>query len=239
MCFLSLWKERTRLWMGVSRAELQAVKLERQGEAEEAEKFRERAKEMRYEDPYTALQDELDEAIKNEEFVKIARLRLQMTKIGVPPNAEMQARAEGKDPSVVAEETMKRMPGMSRGSEKSSRSGRRSDGSTETDGYSSKSVTTTNGIRVEVRSQYYPEQSNPLKDQYIFVYKVKITNQSSQTVQLVSRTWEIKAIEATEAPQLVKGPGVVGQQPVLEPGQSFEYSSACPITCAPKEGYQV
>lgn len=51
---------------------------------------------------------------------------------------------------------------------------------------------------MEVRSQYYPEQSNPLKDQYIFVYKVKITNQSSQTVQLVSRTWEIKAIEATE-----------------------------------------
>lgn len=42
-----------------------------------------------------------------------------------------------------------------------------------------------------------------------------------------------------QAPQLVKGPGVVGQQPVLEPGQSFEYSSACPITCAPKEGYQV
>lgn len=53
-------------------------------------------------------------------------------------------------------------------------------------------------VRVEVRSQYYPEQSNPLKDQYIFVYKVKITNQSPQTVQLVSRTWEIKAIEATE-----------------------------------------
>lgn len=51
---------------------------------------------------------------------------------------------------------------------------------------------------MEVRSQYYPEQSNPLKDQYIFVYKVKITNQSPQTVQLVSRTWEIKAIEATE-----------------------------------------
>lgn len=49
-----------------------------------------------------------------------------------------------------------------------------------------------------MRSQYYPEQSNPLKDQYIFVYKVKITNQSPQTVQLVSRTWEIKAIEATE-----------------------------------------
>ena len=48
-----------------------------------------------------------------------------------------------------------------------------------------------------------------------------------------------RSFAALQAPQLVKGPGVVGQQPVLEPGQSFEYSSACPITCAPKEGYQV
>lgn len=52
--------------MGVSRAELQAVKLERQGDAEEAAKFRVRAEELRYEDPYTALQDQLDEAVKNE-----------------------------------------------------------------------------------------------------------------------------------------------------------------------------
>lgn len=52
--------------MGVSRAELQAVKLERQGETEEAAKFRARAEELRYEDPYTALQDQLDEAVKNE-----------------------------------------------------------------------------------------------------------------------------------------------------------------------------
>lgn len=52
--------------MGVSRAEQQAVKLERQGETEEAAKFRARAEELRYEDPYTALQDQLDEAVKNE-----------------------------------------------------------------------------------------------------------------------------------------------------------------------------
>ena len=66
--------------------------------------------------------------------------------------------------------------------------------------------------RVEVRSQYYPEQSNPLKDQYIFVYKVKITNQSPQTVQLVSRTWEIKAIEATEVCQPIDQIAVVSPQ---------------------------
>lgn len=59
------------MWMGVSRAELQAVKLERQGEVEEAAKFRARAEEMRYEDPYTALQDELDEAVKNEVCTRV------------------------------------------------------------------------------------------------------------------------------------------------------------------------
>lgn len=58
-----------------------------------------------------------------------------------------------------------------------------------------------------MRSQYYPEQSNPLKDQYIFVYKVKITNQTRQTVQLVSRSWEIKAVEASE---VCKGEGGKG-----------------------------
>ena len=59
-------QERTRLWVAVSKAEANALKLERQGEVEEAAKLRAHANSMRYEDPYTALQDELDEAVKNE-----------------------------------------------------------------------------------------------------------------------------------------------------------------------------
>ncbi|CAM9738835.1 unnamed protein product, partial [Choristocarpus tenellus] len=93
--------------------------------------------------------------------------------------------------------------------------------------------------RVEVQSQYHAEESKPVKDEYMFIYRIKVTNLSPQIVQLVSREWEIKSINQREKPQVVKGPGVIGQQPVLEPGQSFEYSSFCPIACAPKKGYQV
>ena len=66
VCVCLSFQERTRLWVAVSKAEANAVKLERQGEVEEAAELRAHAKSMRYEDPYTALQDQLDEAVKNE-----------------------------------------------------------------------------------------------------------------------------------------------------------------------------
>src|ERR1700674_185197 len=85
----------------------------------------------------------------------------------------------------------------------------------------------TNHIRVEVLSRYSPENSPPLRDAWVFQYTVRITNQGLDTVQLVSRHWIITdALENTEE---VKGPGVVGEQPVLAPGESFKYSSWCPL----------
>jgi ApaG protein len=85
----------------------------------------------------------------------------------------------------------------------------------------------TNHIRVEVLSRYSPENSKPLEDEWVFQYTVRITNQGSETVQLLSRHWIITdALEHTEE---VKGPGVVGEQPVLAPGESFKYSSWCPL----------
>jgi ApaG protein len=86
----------------------------------------------------------------------------------------------------------------------------------------------TNGIRVEVLSRYSPENSRPLESEWVFQYTVRITNQGTETVQLVSRHWIIT--DALEHTQEVKGPGVVGEQPVLEPGRSFQYSSWCPLT---------
>jgi ApaG protein len=85
----------------------------------------------------------------------------------------------------------------------------------------------TNGIRVEVLSQYSAENSRPLEDVWVFQYTVRITNQGSETVQLVSRHWIIT--DAFDHTEEVRGPGVVGEQPVLEPGQSFKYSSWCPL----------
>jgi ApaG protein len=85
----------------------------------------------------------------------------------------------------------------------------------------------TNSIRVEVLSKYSPENSRPLQDVWVFEYTVRITNQGTETVQLLSRHWIIT--DALDHVEEVKGPGVVGETPVLAPGESFKYSSFCPL----------
>lgn len=83
----------------------------------------------------------------------------------------------------------------------------------------------TEGIRVEVLSRHVPENSRPQQGEWVFQYTIRITNQGSETVQLISRHWIIT--DALDHVKEVKGPGVVGEQPVLAPGQSFKYSSWC------------
>ena len=85
----------------------------------------------------------------------------------------------------------------------------------------------TNSIRVEVMSQYSPENSRPPQDVWVFEYTVRITNQGSETVQLISRHWII--VDGLDRIEEVQGPGVIGEQPVLAPGESFKYSSWCPL----------
>ena len=85
----------------------------------------------------------------------------------------------------------------------------------------------TNDIRVEVLSQYSPENSQAQQGQWVFQYTVRITNRGTATVQLLSRHWIIT--DALDHVEEVKGPGVIGEQPVLAPGQSFKYSSWCPL----------
>ena len=87
------------------------------------------------------------------------------------------------------------------------------------------SDTTTRGIRIQVNSQYIPDRSSPRDGEYFFTYHVRISNVGSETSQLVSRDWIITNAEGEV--ERVKGPGVVGQQPVLPPGGSFEYTSFC------------
>jgi ApaG protein len=85
----------------------------------------------------------------------------------------------------------------------------------------------TNNIRVEVLSQHSAENSKPAQDEWVFQYTVRITNQGAETVQLLTRHWIIT--DASGHVEEVKGPGVVGEQPVLAPGTSFKYSSWCPL----------
>ena len=76
-------------------------------------------------------------------------------------------------------------------------------------------------------SRYSPESSQQVQGAWVFQYTVRITNEGSDTVQLLSRHWIIA--DALEHIEEVRGPGVVGEQPVLAPGESFQYSSWCPL----------
>jgi ApaG protein len=89
------------------------------------------------------------------------------------------------------------------------------------------SEATTRGIKVEARSAYVPERSEPESGHYFFVYRIRISNVGSETAQLVSRRWVITNGDGGE--EIVEGPGVVGAQPTLAPGQAFEYTSFCPL----------
>lgn len=85
----------------------------------------------------------------------------------------------------------------------------------------------TNGIRVEVIAQHSPEHSRAMEGEWVFQYTVRITNIGDDTVQLLSRHWIIT--DAVDHVEEVRGPGVVGAQPILPPGESFKYSSWCPL----------
>ncbi len=89
------------------------------------------------------------------------------------------------------------------------------------------SEATTRGIRVHVASQYSPAHSEPSRREWFFLYTVTIGNEGDRSVQLLQRHWIIT--DATGHLEEVRGPGVVGQQPVLRPGERFEYTSGCPL----------
>jgi len=83
---------------------------------------------------------------------------------------------------------------------------------------------------VEAQSFFVPERSSEANNYYFFAYRIRITNVGEETVQLISRHWVIT--DANGEVQEVRGPGGVGAQPVLRPGQNFEYTSFCPLPTA-------
>lgn len=89
------------------------------------------------------------------------------------------------------------------------------------------SIAVTRNVRVEVLAQYSADNSRPFEDEWVFQYTVRITNEGAETVQLISRHWIIT--DGLDRVEEVRGPGVVGDQPVLAPGESYKYSSWCPL----------
>lgn len=89
---------------------------------------------------------------------------------------------------------------------------------------------TTRAITVSVEPVYLDDQSNPDENHFVWAYRVRIENGSPETVQLLRRHWHIT--DAMGRKQEVEGPGVVGEQPVLKPGEAFEYTSGTPLPTA-------
>jgi ApaG protein len=89
------------------------------------------------------------------------------------------------------------------------------------------SDTVTKGLRIVAQPRYLPEQSNPAEGRYLFAYDIAISNHATRSLRVVSRHWIIT--DGNGHVEHVRGPGVVGQQPRLAPGESFRYTSACPL----------
>ena len=91
-------------------------------------------------------------------------------------------------------------------------------------------VATTRGVRIRVRTAYLEDQSEPEDGSWVWAYEVRIENHGTEAVQLLRRTWRIT--DARGRVQVVHGDGVIGQQPRLEPGEAFEYTSGTPLGTA-------
>ncbi len=91
----------------------------------------------------------------------------------------------------------------------------------------STSMAVTRHVRVHVQCEFAPERSNPAAHHWFFVYTITITNEGDETVQLITRHWVIT--DGDNNVEEIHGPGVVGQQPTLHPGEAFTYSSGCPL----------
>ena len=85
----------------------------------------------------------------------------------------------------------------------------------------------TRSIEISVETFFLPEQSDPARSRYFWAYRIAIENHGEETVQLLNRYWRI--IDGAGHTEEVRGPGVVGEQPVLKPGQRFEYTSGAPL----------
>ncbi len=85
--------------------------------------------------------------------------------------------------------------------------------------------TLTHGIEISVECKYWPEQSSPKENLYFFIYYITIENKSTESMQLIKRHWDI--FDSINEKRMVDGIGVVGETPILEPGEKYEYNSGC------------
>lgn len=210
-----------------------AVREQRFGEAA---RLRDEIQTLRMTDDYYRIEMQLADAVAEQRFGEAAVLRDSLDEMEPPP---YQFLYRELSEAGIDETKWSRSAGIADAGAAEVRSARDGD-----DRYPTSSVVETAGIVVKTNSWHMPELDGrasaklgegPTK--YTFKYMVQITNKTEDAVQLVGRHWII--FNSTGPESEVKGPGVVGRQPVLMPGETFEYTSACPLTCEVAKGSRV
>lgn len=230
---------RKELWKQISNHERQAVQLIADAEPHDglSENFREahrlfaQATTLKASDPYIQLAAKYSEATKREDASESDRLLAEMSAVGLPPHVSAlakqvaQASAEGSQADRFDDDHDSMTTDSSFAVEE------------EVDPGSVFSDTVTDKIRVKVSSFYDAKRSEPGSGKYMFYYKVAIFNEGSEPVQLVARLWEIDKCRG--ARETVRGIGVMGTQPIIAPGEVFNYESVCPLKIFPPRGCRV
>jgi ApaG protein len=224
-CSSSSPRTRIALWQDVAKMETQLKRAVHAQRFRDAAQLRDQIETLRLTDDYIRLKAALDAAVAEQRFAEACVLRDDLRKLTPPPVVRGDI---GGSPLVeaagpVAAEIESAVTG---GGE-----------------YPSTSIVETKGIAVRTDSWHMPEHDGDGTRgeeglvKYMFRYKVVISNNTGEPVQLVGRHWIIENCSGIESE--VKGAGVVGRQPVIEAGESFEYTSACPLSCQPLEGSRI
>lgn len=244
------YQDRKDLWAKIHKLEAKLGAAVNQESFELAAELREEAEELRSKDRYTVLESYFESAIAEKEIELARSIQQLMIEAGAPPEQVVFKRPWGGGKKRLTRQRDDEDEFMSdrglagagsgplgsrgRGSGRVRpvRSGNRGRSNLPEELKAgvkavSTSECTTEGVSVEVKSFYSPQQSKPGQNEFMFLYRVTISNVGDRTVRLLHRKWEIES--ASGSKEVAQGPGVIGQQPVLEPGQSFEYTSAVPL----------
>jgi ApaG protein len=231
--------QRKELWRSISDSEKQAVQLianvKSGGDNDSAEqsyfeahKLLAQAAYLKTSDPYVQLLVQYGQAVDRKDAAECDKLLAAMSSVGFPPHVLSLATQLARSSLEATFDTVD-----------DSGTGSMEDTSVEeeVDAGSAFSDTVTDKIRVKVSAFYDAARSEPASGKYMFYYKVAIFNEGSEPVQVVARMWEIEKCKGVK--EVVRGSGIMGTQPVISPGDVFNYESVCPLKVFPPRGRRV
>jgi ApaG protein len=217
--------ERRDLWKNVSNLEKKAIEMlgkntnPTEVDKDEALKLLAKSFAVKSTDPFVQLAHEYNIAIDRHDKIEADRVLQLMKTVGLPPH--ISAVISKPQPTSV-NNPMDLVEAVI---------------TEEVDAGSAFSDTVTEKIRVKVSAYYDPSKSDPNNGKYMFWYKVAIFNEGAEPVQVVARMWEVEKCRGEK--EVVRGAGILGTQPIIAPGDVYNYESLCPLKVFPPKGKRI